>query len=145
MQQSNYKAYNKALETLSHVDQIVMMYYVAISYVQQAREALIIKDYDKRFQMLNKTALIIRTMRSDINPTANKEMVEALNNFYAAMDQMINEAQSSESTSICDEIINHLRTIKNQWEVIAKMDISSEMKNNLSNDDVLKDGYDGCA
>ena len=42
-----YEAYSRANETKSHTEQILMLYSGAISFVQQAKEAIKEKNHDK--------------------------------------------------------------------------------------------------
>lgn len=131
---SNYKSYQRALETLSHIDQVIFLFYVAISQVKQAKDAIKQKDYDKRFTLINKTCNIVNGLRADLNFGSDNEVIGALDQYYDSMDRLLISVQADNKLDTCDQIIEHLTTIKNQWEQIAAMQNVPEIDVDNDND-----------
>jgi flagellar biosynthetic protein FliS len=112
-------AYNRANETKSHSERIVMLYAAAISYMQQAREAAEQNDHDTRYRLIDKTMSIMRGLRACLDFSANEEVALALNNYYEALDTMLISAQLNDNkVQICEDVISNLKTIKQEWEKI---------------------------
>lgn len=114
-----YEAYSRANETKSHTEQILMLYSGAISFVQQAKEAIKEKDHDKRYQLIDRTMQIVRGLRACLDYEGNHEVATALNNYYKDLDTLLIAIQCDDKKEpICDKVIDNLRIIKKTWEKI---------------------------
>ncbi len=123
---SPHNIYRHAQETISPSNQIIMCYCSAISFVQQAREAVEKHDHDKRYMLIDKTMAIMRSLRACLDFENNPTVAHALNNYYESLDNLLIAVQCEDNKlEICDNIIKNLRTIKEAWENVTA---SSEQK-----------------
>lgn len=121
--------YRHANETLSHVDQIVLLYCHAISYVQQAQEAIKTNDFEGRYRLIENTCLIINSLRAGLDFDVNEEVASALDDHYNSIEALLVSVQGDNSLETCDQIVENLKIIRNSWEKIAeKTAILAELK-----------------
>lgn len=112
-----YQAYSYANQTKSHAEQIIMLYSGAISFVQQAKEAVKENNHDKRYQLIDRTIQIMRGLRACLNYDSNKEVATALNDYYKDLDVLLIAIQcEEEKEKICDKVIENLRIVKDTWK-----------------------------
>jgi flagellar biosynthetic protein FliS len=127
-----FYAYNHANETKSRTEQIVMLYCAAISYMQQAKVAAEQNDHDTRYKLIDKTMSIMRGLRACLDFSANEDVALALNNYYAALENLLISAQLEENKAeICEQIIKNLQIIKQSWEKMNTTDITPSNDENL--------------
>lgn len=113
-----YNAYSHAAETLNSSEQIIMLYDAAINYVKQAKEAIKENDQDTRYQLINKAMSILRGLRLCLDFSACEEIAAAMDRYYDALDKLMISVQCHQDQTLCDAIIENLRTIKNTWQEI---------------------------
>jgi flagellar protein FliS len=114
-----YEAYSRANETKSHAEQILMLYSGAISFVQQAKEAIKENDHDTRYQLIDRTMQIVRGLRACLDYEANKEVATALNEHYKDIDTLLVAIQGEDDKEIiCDKVIENLKIVKETWEKV---------------------------
>ncbi|MCE3232270.1 MAG: Flagellar protein FliS [Rickettsiaceae bacterium] len=114
-----FYAYNRAQETKSHTQQIVLLYSAAIAYMQQAKQADKANDHDTRYKLVDKTLSIMRGLRACLDFSANEQVALALNEYYASLENLLITVQTDDNKQeLCERIIENLNLIKESWEHI---------------------------
>lgn len=114
-----FYSYKRANETISHTEQIVLLYTAAIAYMEQAKQAAISNDHDTRYRMVDKTLSILRGLRTCLDFSASKQVSTALDSYYKALEELLIAVQTDDNKiELCDKIIANLRMVKESWENI---------------------------
>lgn len=123
MVQSQYNAYRAAEETAVGANQIPVLYEGAIRYMCQARDAIERKDYEARFNLVNKAAAIITGMRECLNVEEGSKdvahVVQVLDEYYNMIDVQMLTLHSNDSLELCDMIISSLKQLHGAWKNVA--------------------------
>jgi flagellar protein FliS len=128
-----YNAYQQASDTVDEVQQIVMLYEGAINFIKQAKDAIIEKNYEKRYNLIGKAIAIITGLNSCLNFTEEtEETAKALDEFYNMIDMRLLHIQSEDSLDSCDKIIVDLKKMRNAWADVATQISSSKKNDNIS-------------
>src|SRR5690606_14422491 len=116
-----YNAYSKAGETISLINQVIMLYEGAINFILQAKEAINEKNYEKRYNLINKAISIVTGLNSciEFNDKTN-DMALALDRYYQSIDMRLLYIQCDNSLESCDGVIRDLRIMLEAWKDVAK-------------------------
>jgi len=117
---NNFNAYQKANETVSEVRQVVMLYEGAISFIEQAKVAIEERNYERRYNLINKAIAIVTGLNSclEFNDETN-EVATALDEYYQSLDMRLLYINTNDSIEDCDGVIEDLRVMLNAWRDIA--------------------------
>mgnify|MGYP001456077152 CR=1 FL=1 len=115
-----YQAYQYATHTLKPAEQMVMIYSNAISYMQQAVEAINNKNYDMRYRLIDKTAGVIKGLRSSLmHIDAPEDLIDAFLAYYDAIEAQLVKIQCDDDLSACERVIDNLHVIRDTWVKMA--------------------------
>lgn len=132
-----YGAYQNAAQAVDETAQLLMLYDGAINFMRQAKEAIEAKDYEKRYNIVNKVIAIIAGLNSCLNFTdETRKTAEALDDFYQNMDMRLLYIQCDNSLKSCDDVIKDLQTMRNAWEDTIRNYKNSEVAK--SNSDAVQ-------
>ena len=124
-----YNAYQQASDNVSQIGQIIMLYDGAINFIKQAKEAIIEKNYERRYNLINKAIAIITGLNSCLNFTdETNETAKALDDFYSMIDMRLLYVQCDDSLESCDKIIEDLRVMRNSWVDVEKQTLEASSK-----------------
>ncbi len=116
-----YNAYQQSSNTVDQVQQIVMLYDGAINFIKQAKEAIIDKNYEKRYNLINKAIAIVTGLNSCLNFTEETaETAKALDEFYSMIDMRLLYIQCDDNLESCDKVVADLKRMRNAWADVAK-------------------------
>jgi|GEM_PF-2057334 len=125
-----YNAYQQASDTVDEVQQIVMLYDGAMNFIKQAKEAIIEKNYEKRYSLVNKAIAIVTGLNSCLNFTdETDETAKALDEFYSMIDMRLLYIQCDDNLESCDKVIEDLKKMRNAWIDVAKQTSSAKAAN----------------
>ncbi|MCE3233538.1 MAG: fliS [Rickettsiaceae bacterium] len=121
MLNDQYNSYQKANETASEITQVIMLYEGAINFIEQAKEAILNKDFEKRYNLINRAIAIITGLNSCLNFNEQTESVaSALDQYYQAIDMRLLYIQCDNSLKSCNEVIDDLKVMLNAWKDVAR-------------------------
>lgn len=132
-----YAAYQQSSDTVNQVAQIVMLYDGAINFIKQAKEAIIEKNYEKRYNLINKAIAIVTGLNSCLNFTdETQETAKALDDFYSMIDMRLLYIQCDDSIESCDKVIGDLRVMREAWAEVERKttQVSGTKENNDTNE-----------
>ena len=116
-----YQAYQTASATVDTGAQIVMLYDGAIKFMQQGCEAIKEKKYKISFKSIDNACAIINGLASSLDVSRNKEIAEALDEYYHSLDVRMMLFQHNHDMQTYDNIIEDLRAMRESWkDAIAK-------------------------
>lgn len=128
-----YGAYHKANETVSEINQVIMLYEGAINFIEQAKEAIAEKNYEKRYNLINKAISIITGLNSCLSfNEQTDEVAKALDQYYQSIDMRLLYIQCDNSIDSCNKVIEDLRVMLNAWKDVAKENKTSDQEDSSS-------------
>lgn len=121
---SAYSQYNNSkIMTASPAELILMLYDGAIKFSNMAVMGIEKGDIEKAHVNIVKTKNIIIELRSSLNfkyPVAND-----FDNVYKYIYQRLTEANIKKDKEIMEEVLTHLRTMRDTWKDVMKTSRSS--------------------
>ncbi|MBE5970072.1 MAG: flagellar export chaperone FliS [Lachnospiraceae bacterium] len=120
MTNRGYSAYaNTKANTASPGDLILMLYDGAIRFGNLAMEAIEKKEIEKAHINIVKIENIIKEFQASLDfkyPVANE-----FNNVYTYLLQRLIEANMKKDNEIMEEVMGHLRTMRDTWKEVMKL------------------------
>ncbi|MDX1949615.1 MAG: flagellar protein FliS [Rickettsiales bacterium] len=133
--------YKNAFQTLDKFSNLFSLYEGAIVSLMQAKDAIINKDVQTRYNKIEKAYLIVSGLRDCLDIENGGEVAETLKDWYTGVCYRILSINSSEDLSMCDMCIRHLKEMKDSW-LEAKNTYEKELKEDSksgANDGFLPD------
>ena len=118
MQKQKYQAYAAATQTVAKTKQIVMLYDGIIRFMQQAKEAIIHKRIEDRYNALIKSSEVIVGLQGCLDFENGGNIAKVLYSFYSTIDGHIFSIHRTNSAETCDEVINELKKMRDVWHEI---------------------------
>lgn len=135
-----YSAYQEANTTVDQVQQVVMLYDGAINFVKQAKDAIVEKNYEKRYNLINKAIAIVTGLNSCLNFTEEtNETAKALDEFYSMIDMRLLYIQCDDSLESCDKVISSLKRMRDAWLDVAEATRRANFLNSQSSGEIVVD------
>lgn len=119
-QQTQYKAYHAASQTVAKTRQVVMLYDGAIRFLHQAREAIEAGDIETRYHKLTKVTDIITGLQSCLDYQAGQETAKILNDFYTSIEMRVFQLHHVPSGDACRQIAQELKEMRDVWDAIDR-------------------------
>ncbi|HEY3333074.1 MAG TPA: flagellar export chaperone FliS [Capsulimonadaceae bacterium] len=104
-------------QTSGQLKLIIMLHDGAIRFLQQASAAIQVKDYSKMSENFNRANDILIHLCASLKPETG-EIAVNLNNIYLYCQERTVVANATEDVKIVEEIIGHLRPIRDAWDQI---------------------------
>lgn len=111
-------SYRTANETVQKTRQVVLLYDAVIRFLQQSKTAIENKQYEERFNLLQKSSNILMGLNSALDFEQGGEISQMLSNFYSAMDLRIMTLNRSNSVEDLERIIREVKTMRDAWSEI---------------------------
>ena len=131
VQNQGYAAYqNSKIMTASPAELTLMLYEGAIKFSNIAIMAIEKKDMDKAHANIMKTQRIIQEFQATLDhkyPVAKD--FEAVYNYLMIR---LREANVKKDTEILEEVLKHLRTMRDTWKEVMKLSASGGGANQVS-------------
>ena len=113
-----YAAYaNNKVMTASPAELTLMLYEGAIKFANIAIEAIEAKDIQKAHDNIMKVERIIEEFQSTLNHKYSVDFDEVYN--YLMM--RLQEANMKKDKEIMEEVLKHLRTMRDTWKEVMKL------------------------
>lgn len=122
---TQYQAYSLASQTVPKTKQIVMLYDGAIRFMQQAREAVIEKRIQDRYNLLVKASDIMVSLQNCLDHESGGDIARVLHDFYSSIDMSIISIHRTNSLSMCDRVIEELKKMRAAWQQIDESGITA--------------------
>lgn len=114
-----YAAYaNNRIMTASPAELTLMLYEGAIKFCNIAADAIEKKDVAKAHENIVKVENIIEEFRATLNH--KYPVAEDFENVYAYLSQRLVEANVKKDREILEEVLEHLRTMRDTWKEVMK-------------------------
>lgn len=130
-----FQAYTDAAHTasqaVSKTKQVVMLYEGAISYAQQAKEAIEKGDVQGRFNALTKACDILTGLQASLDFEKGGEVAKILYDYYAGVDMRLMSLHQEQNMVILEATIKHLKMMKEAWEEVEQEQGDVEPTDNL--------------
>lgn len=126
--------YQHAAETVNELMQVVMLYEGAINFIEQAKVAIEEKNFEKRYNLINKAIAIVTGLNSclDFNENTN-DTAKALDDYYQSIDMRLLYINTNDSIDDCNGVIADLKVMLNVWRDIAVGKANQNTEKNLNN------------
>ncbi len=114
-----YAAYqNSKIMTASPAELILMLYDGAIKFSNIAVAAIEKNDIEKAHNNIIKTERIIQEFRSSLDP--KYPVSKDFDAVYVYLIRRLHEANIKKDAEIMEEILKHLRTMRDTWKEVMK-------------------------
>jgi len=141
-QAAQYKA--QQIQTATQEEILILLYEGAIRFLVIAKKAIEAKDIEKANTHLIKAQNIITEFMASLDMEVGGEVAKNLFKLYDYFIYRLVEANFKKDTVMVDEVIDHLRALKQTWEEaieIAKKEKFGDIKSNVISANVGEDGY----
>ena len=117
---------NSKILTASPAELTLMLYDGAIKFCNIAKDAIDNKDIQKAHENIIKAQKIIDYLRQTLD--MKYPVAQDFENIYSYLSQRLIEANIKKDNEILDEMLTHLRSVRDNWkEVMRKNGVSSSM------------------
>jgi flagellar protein FliS len=117
---------NSKVLTASPAELTLMLYDGAIKFCNIAKDAIDNKDIQKAHENIIKAQKIIDYLRQTLD--MKYPVAQDFENIYSYLSQRLVEANIKKDNEILDEMLTHLRSVRDNWkEVMRKNGVSSSM------------------
>ena len=110
-----------AVLTASPETILIMLYDGAINFLLRAKIAIEEKNIDQTHLYITKTQKIIREFMDTLDMETAGEIGENLYRLYEYLYHRLIQANIKKDTEIVDEVLGHLRSLKQTWEEAIKI------------------------
>lgn len=108
------------IESASPAQQLVLLYDGAIKFTMLARDAISRGEIEARHNANRRAMEIISYLLEILDTKQGGEVAERLQRIYAHLLRRFLDVDFKNSTEVCDEILEHLRTLRASWDQLAK-------------------------
>ena len=120
LQQQGYAAYaNSKIQTASQAELTLMLYEAAIKFCNIAEMAIEKNDIPKAHINIKKVEAIIEEFQATLNH--NYPVAKDFDNVYKYLMQRLVEANIKKDNAILDEVLEHLRTMRDAWKEVMRV------------------------
>ena len=122
---NGYAAYaNSKIMTATPAELTLMLYDGAIKFTHIAIAGIEEKNIEKAHTNIVKVEKIIAEFRSTLN---HKYPVSAdFDNVYIYLSQRLTEANIKKDKEILEEVLTHLRTMRDTWKEVMKLSVAQK-------------------
>ena len=106
--------------TTDSIKLIVMLYEGAINFLGQAKLRTQENQPGEKGILINKVIAIISELQCSLNMAQGGDVANSLDRLYTYMISRLLEANTNQDTEIMDEVLKHLRTLKNAWSQVSE-------------------------
>ena len=117
---NGYAAYaNSKIMTASPAELTLMLYEGAIKFCNIAIRAVEEKDIQKAHNNIIKVENIITEFRATLDH--KYEVAKDFDNVYIYLEQRLTEANLKKDKEILEEVLGHLRTMRDTWKEVMQL------------------------
>ena len=108
-------AYRNAFASVDKINQVIMLYDTAIASMQQARQAIIDKKIEEKFNTISKAFKIITGLRDALDVNNGGDVARILSEWYSGTSLRILSVSRTEDLDMCDLCIKHIKQMRDAW------------------------------
>jgi flagellar secretion chaperone FliS len=112
---------NQQVHTASQEELLILLYDGAIRFLNQAKVALETQELEKYHTNIVKTQRIITEFMSTLDVEVGGDMAKNLMKLYDYMHFQLVQANMKKDVVVIDEVLGHLRGLKETWEEAIKL------------------------
>lgn len=117
---NGYAQYNNnQILTASPAELTLMLYNGAIKFCNVAIAAIEKKDMEKAHNNIVKAEKIVEYLRTTLD--MKYSVAQDFDNIYAYLDRRLVEANMRKDTAILEEICEHLRSVRDTWKEVMRL------------------------
>ncbi len=121
---NRYAAYaNNKIMTASKPELTLMLYDGAIKFCNMAIAAIGEHDIEKAHMNIMKIERIIEEFQSTLN--FKYPVAKDFNNVYQYLQDRLKEANIKKDSEILEEVLKHLRTMRDTWKEVMKKSVNA--------------------
>ncbi|MDE6968893.1 MAG: flagellar export chaperone FliS [Eubacterium sp.] len=121
---NRYAAYaNNKIMTASKPELTLMLYDGAIKFCNMAIAAIGEHDIEKAHTNIIKIERIIEEFQSTLN--FKYPVAKDFNNVYQYLQDRLKEANIKKDSEILEEVLKHLRTMRDTWKEVMKKNVNA--------------------
>lgn len=113
-------AYHAASTTVTPAMAIVMLYDGAMKFLSHARLAIEEGRIEDRCRLVNKSHAVIHGLQCQLDFDAGGDIAVTLDRYYSYVLHRMVQINIKNDPTICDELIDRLREMRESWATIAK-------------------------
>ncbi|MBY0450717.1 MAG: flagellar export chaperone FliS [Cyanobacteria bacterium] len=116
------KQYQKQqVETASPEELLLLMYDGAIRFLNVARKSMEEKNIEKSHNNLIRAQHIVTELMASLDMEIGGEVAQNLFRLYDYLHYRLVQANIKKDTAMIDEVLTHLRSLKETWEQAIKI------------------------
>jgi len=116
MYQNNFAQYKKVeVETTDPLKLIIMLYEGGINFLEQAKLRMRENQVAEKGILISKVMAIVDELQGSLNLEKGGEMAANIDRIYSYIRERLMEANQKNESPIIDEILGHMRTLKEAW------------------------------
>lgn len=120
LQSKGYAAYaNNKVTTATPADLVLMLYEGAIKFCNIAIMAIENKDIEKAHTNIMKVERIIQEFQISLD--YKYDTAKDFNEVYSYLLSRLVEANMKKDVTILEEVLNHLRTMRDTWKEVMRL------------------------
>jgi flagellar protein FliS len=89
-----------------------------IRFIKQAREAIVEKRIEDRFNLLVRASNVVLGLQSSLDFEHGGHVASVLFDFYSSVDARILTIQRSNDVALCDALVSELKEMREAWAAI---------------------------
>lgn len=120
MLKNQYSSYQNNNLPSGNIHQLIALYNGMINHLQKAKLALEQKDYQEKFNRLDKAVQIVLGLRNAIDFNKGQDIGKALDVFYSHIYMEMISLHHKNDLSLYDKIISQLSEMLDAWYHVEK-------------------------
>lgn len=117
---TGYQQYNNSkILTASPAELTLMLYEGAIKFANMAQMAMEKNEIEKAHLNIRKVQNIISEFQATLNH--KYPVAKDFDNVYTYIQQRLHDANMTKDPAIMDEILTHLRTMRDTWKEVMRL------------------------
>lgn len=130
---NNIQAYKNAFANVDKVNQVIMLFDAAVTSLQQAKQAIVDKKIEERFNKISKAFQIITGLRDSLDHTNGGEVAAVLADWYSGTALRIITINRTLDLNLCDMCIDHIKQMRDAWVEVEKQVKGGDSVNSSEN------------
>lgn len=111
--------YNRAVDTIPPVRQVVLLYDAAMRWVREAKRAIAEGRIEDRFHAVRRATAIVEALHQCLDFDRGGEIAELLDRYYTYLHFRLQTINVRNDPLVCDEVLERLAEMRASWAKIA--------------------------
>ncbi len=123
----NINAYKKSFGNVDKINQVIMLFDTAIASLQQAKQAIVEKKIEEKFNKISKVFKILTGLRDSLDHGTGGELAVTLSEWYNGTIYRVLHVGRTEDVKLCEMCIEHIKQMRAAWA-----EVESQVKGGVS-------------